>query len=401
MPRALPGFLSFLSLVILGACAAPESQSQDTRKGAAPAATQVDPSQDSTSAPQDEKPSGPSQDTAQAPETPIILPASVLASTRLGSPQDDVRPPRGPGMILMGGGPDVDSAFVWAHDTIAGDAQTRAGDVLIIRATGDDGYDAYLNALAMFSSVQTLVIPRVISTSDLALVGKLVDRAEVIFFAGGNQADYVAWKDSELMKAVQRVYQRGGVIGGTSAGLAIMGAFVFDAVSAGTANVTTGTATLDPFEAAISFTRGMLNIPFLKNLITDSHFRQRERFGRLAAFMARQFADAAIAAPSLVTGLGVDEGTAVLLDKNGKGVLAPGSTGAAYVMKSAAATRIARGQSLLTSALDVIKLDAVGQYYDFVKACGTGARYNFTVDGTNLYAIDAPYTVVANPGTCP
>jgi cyanophycinase len=304
-------------------------------------------------------------------------------------------------MILMGGGTDVDSAFVWAHDVIAGDAQTRAGDVLVIRATGADGYDAYLNGLAMFSSVQTLVIPRMISTADLGIVGKLVDRAEVIFFAGGNQADYVAWKDSEVMKAVQRVYQRGGVIGGTSAGLAIMGPFVFDAVSAGTANVTTGTATRDPFEAAISFTRGMLNFPFLKNLVTDSHFRQRERFGRLAAFMARQFADGAISAPNLVTGLGVDEATAVLLDKNGKGVLAPGSTGAAYVMRSANAVRIVKGQSFLSSTLDVIRLDAAGQYYDFVKACGTGARYNFTVDGDNLYPIDAPYTVTGNPGTCP
>jgi len=181
----------------------------------------------------------------------------------------------------------------------------------------------------------------------------------------------------------------------------IMGPFVFDAVSAGKANVTTGTATRDPFEPAISFTRGMLNFPFLKNVVTDSHFRQRERFGRLAAFMARQFADGAIAAPNLVTGLGVDEATAVLLDKNGKGLLAPGSTGAAYVMKSANAVRIVKGQSLLTNTLDVIRLDAAGQYYDFVKACGTGSRFNFTVDGDNLYPIDAPYTVTANPGTCP
>jgi hypothetical protein len=117
--------------------------------------------------------------------------------------------------------------------------------------------------------------------------------------------------------------------------------------------------------------------------------------------MARQFADGAISAPNLVTGLGVDEATAVLLDKNGKAVLAPGSTGAAYVMKSSSAVRLMRGQSLLSSALDVIKLDAVGQYYDFAKACGTGPRYNFTVDGANLYPIDAPYTVTANPGTCP
>ncbi|HET9237574.1 MAG TPA: cyanophycinase [Oligoflexus sp.] len=324
-----------------------------------------------------------------------------MATTRLGSTQDDVRPPKGPGMILMGGGTDVDSAFVWAHDVIAGDPQTKAGDVLVIRATGADGYDAYLNGLAMFSSVQTLVIPRVISTADLAIAAKLVDRAELIFFAGGNQADYVAWKDSELMKAVQRVYQRGGVIGGTSAGLAIMGPFVFDAVSAGTASVTTGTATRDPFDPAISFTRGMLNVPFLKNLVTDSHFRQRERFGRLATFMARQFADGAISAPDLVTGLGVDEATAVLLDKNGKGVLAPGSTGAAYVIKSASAVRIVEGQSFLSNTLDVIRLDAAEQYYDFVQACGTGARYNFTVDGANLYPMDAPYTVSASPGTCP
>ena len=38
-------------------------------------------------------------------------------------------------------------------------SKARGADVVVLRATGADGYDAYLDGLAQFNSVQTLKIP--------------------------------------------------------------------------------------------------------------------------------------------------------------------------------------------------------------------------------------------------
>jgi cyanophycinase-like exopeptidase len=302
----------------------------------------------------------------------------------------------------MGGGADVDAAFIWAHQQIAGNESTRRGDALILRASGSDGYDAYLNELAPFNSVQTLIISPKATRIDLATAAAWVQRAEFVFFAGGNQSYYVDWKNSELMDAVQDLWHRGGVIGGTSAGLAILGQFVFDAKSAGSANVTTEDAVEDPFVPTVSFTRNMLDFSLMRNVITDSHFEERDRLGRLTSFMARQIADEQALAP--IMGLGINEGTALLLDAaTGLAQRAQGSTGSAFIIRGGAAQRMEKGTPLLYERLKVIRLDADGQSYDFKKSCGTGPAYELTVDGSKpgFYSPPDAYTKSAAAGKCP
>jgi cyanophycinase-like exopeptidase len=334
---------------------------------------------------------------------PIVIPATVTVTPRKGSINDDKALPKRGGLILMGGGTDVDSAFVWAHDQITGDNTTRRGDVLVMRATGADGYDQYIYDLAPFNSVQTVIISSAATSEDLNTVALLINRAEFVFFAGGNQADYVGWRNSKLMPAVQNVVKRGGVVGGTSAGLAILGQFVFDAITAGASNVTTADAVADPFAIAISFTRNMLGFPSMQGIITDTHFAERDRFGRLTTFMARQVIDGAVPPTGPITGLGVSEGTAILVDvMTGRGIRATDSVGAAFFIRGAAANRITKGQTLLYNNLSVIRLDADGQYYDFAKNCGTGPSYTVSVDGS-AQAVYEPvnvYTVAASNGTC-
>ncbi|HYX39683.1 MAG TPA: hypothetical protein VE954_41830, partial [Oligoflexus sp.] len=162
-----------------------------------------------------ETPEQKDKDKVAAPidDGPIVLPSTVTATARKGAADDDRTPPKTGGLILMGGGTDVDSSFVWAHDIIAGDKTTRRGDVLVLRATGADGYDQYIYDLAPFNSVQTLIIAPAAIPEHLDTVARLINRSEVIFFAGGNQADYVAWRNSKLMPAVQNVVTRGGVVG--------------------------------------------------------------------------------------------------------------------------------------------------------------------------------------------
>ena len=163
-------------------------------------------------------------DTAVADAGPLPLdappdaPLTLTVFPRVGSPDDDTASPHGPGSILMGGGVDVDAAFIWMHSAITAAPSGRGGDVVILRATGTNAYDAYIYGLAAFNSVQTLLIPPQAGPADLAFAAGIVSRAEAVFFAGGNQASYVAWNGSPLMAEVQHTYERGGVVGGTSAG---------------------------------------------------------------------------------------------------------------------------------------------------------------------------------------
>lgn len=318
---------------------------------------------------------------------------------RVGASSDSTFTLEGPGLVLAGGGSDVDAEFVWMRSTLSS-AGGRLGDVVVLRASGTNAYDAYIYGLAQFGSVQTLLLPPPSTLADLLLAASIVDRAEAVFFAGGDQSRYAAWAGSELMAAVQRVYGRGGVVGGTSAGLAMLGQYAYDARAG---SVTSAEALANPYAPSVTFTRNALGFSPLAGAITDSHFRPRDRFGRLTAFMARQVADGAT---SSVLGIGVDEATAVVVDKTGRGTLLRqgASTGAAYFVTGAAATQCASGQPLVYPGLSVVRLDATsGQYYDLTRRCGTGPKYALAVDArlADPYSGTNPYTAAGAAGVCP
>ncbi len=332
-------------------------------------------------------------------------PLSITVFPRVGDPTDDAVKPAGPGLVVMGGGPDVDDAFVWAQATIAGSRAGRAGDVVVLRATGGDAYAPYLHAIAPFHSVQTLLVPSGASKADLAAAAAIVDRAEVVFFAGGDQSDYVAWKGTSLAAAVQGVFDRGGVVGGTSAGAAILGHHVYDARNAGTNNLTSADALVDPFDARATFTHGMFAFPALREVITDTHFEQRDRFGRLAAFMARQHVDGAVTTvPPLVVGVGVDEGAALVVDSSGVARLKRQKTGArAFVAKADAPGALLPGAPLVYPGLMVYRFDDPLDTFDFAKGCGDLRSYAEAVDGSKAspFTPPSPYDAPGTTAPCP
>lgn len=336
-------------------------------------------------------------------------PLTLTVFPRVGDPTDDTTPPKGPGLVLAGG-PDVDAAFVWAHDTITGGKTTRGGDVVVLRASGGNGYDAYIDGLAPWRSVQTLLLPSAPTLADYAFAAKVVAAAEMVWFAGGDQAQYVRWKGSALMKAVAGVHARGGVVGGTSAGAMIQGAFTFDALNAISESVTSDVALADPFDPKISLTKRVIDYgpggAGLGDVLVDVHFRQRGRLGRLSAFLARALHDSmADRSPPRALGIGVDEGAAVLVDASRRATITRDSptTDAAYFVRVAPAARIAKGQTLQVLGAAVTRLDALDQWFDLDRWCGTGPTYAVDVDGAAAppYAPAAPYSVAAPAGACP
>lgn len=225
------------------------------------------------------------------------------------------------GLALMGGGTDVDEVFRWLG------GKANGGDFVVLRASGNDAYDPYIDALVpALDSVATLIVPSVAGAND-PFVAQQVREAEAIFIAGGDQSDYINfWKNTALESAIYQSIARGAPIGGTSAGLAVLSEFDFSAVNG---SVTSSEALADPYNPAVVLDSGFVNetdfvaaqgmpsaLRYLDNVITDSHFQQRDRFGRLVTFVARIDQDGSPTDPA-PHGIGVNEQTALLIDDNG------------------------------------------------------------------------------------
>ncbi|HLJ83958.1 MAG TPA: cyanophycinase [Candidatus Eremiobacteraceae bacterium] len=335
-----------------------------------------------------------------APAAAATTACHAIFYNPVGTPETAAIRSRGPGLVLMGGGTDVDSAFRWIATTIAGSPSRDAGDLVVLRASGDNDYDAYIHGLGRYHSVRTILLPPCASASDISRAAAIVSRAQAVFFAGGDQADYVIWKGTSLAGAVQQLYDRGGVVGGTSAGLAILGSYVFDAVAGDrTHDVHTPDAVADPYEPAISFTEKFFDFPPLRGVITDTHFRVRDRFGRLAAFMA--LLDAEHGAGT-VRAIAMDARSALVVDRDGVGtLLLQGSGGRALFVRGGEAVRLQRGRPLIVRGLDVVVLDRAGQRFDVRRWCGDGLEYSVDVDGDRkaMYSPTDPY--IAPPGAHP
>jgi hypothetical protein len=70
---------------------------------------------------------------------------------RLGNPSDVETKARF-GIAMMGGGSDLDEAFRWLCN------KGNGGDFLVLRASGDDDYNSYINGLCKTNSVATHTI---------------------------------------------------------------------------------------------------------------------------------------------------------------------------------------------------------------------------------------------------
>jgi cyanophycinase len=243
----------------------------------------------------------------------LIAPPACAELTRYWTGNsDDVRPRlHGPLLLLAGGGGDVTAGLQSGIDRIRGCTACDAKiDVVVLRASGAEGYNDYFMNMNGVDSVLTMVITDRDSSSRPDVVEAVRD-AELIYFAGGDQCNYIRWiKGTPVERAVEAVHRRGGAIGGTSAGLAIQGEFSYDACPSQSAK--SAEVLLDPFHADVSVSTGFFEWRAMRGVVTDTHFQQRDRLGRTIVFLARSGAR---------IGLGVSEGTIALVDRDGRGVV--------------------------------------------------------------------------------
>ena len=219
--------------------------------------------------------------------------------------------------MLEGVGTDVDAAY---QSTCQ---MSGNGDFLVIRATGTDAYNPYIQQLCPNeNSVATLIIPNLTAAND-PFVSSTILHAEALFIAGGNQADYINfWQGTPVQSALNTLIAKGVPIGGTSAGMNVLSQFVYTAL-VGNQGVTSSEALANPYNKYITLGETFVNISILQGLLDDPHFVTRDRMGRDLAFMCRVYENGWSNAPRDIT---IDEQTALLLDSKGNGTVVGVST---------------------------------------------------------------------------
>jgi cyanophycinase-like exopeptidase len=168
-------------------------------------------------------------------------------------------------------------------------------------------------------------------------------------------------------------------IGGSSAGLAILGRYSYTAFDGG--SMESKVALANPFDSGVTLEDDFLHIRNLESLITDTHFARRARLGRLITFVARLQSEK----NKNVFGIGVDEKTALLVDADGTARLAAGSAGSAWMIVPSARATLKPAQPLTMHGIALTRIDA-GSVVDIphhtVK--NPGATATLTLDGGRL-----------------
>ncbi len=261
------------------------------------------------------------------------------------------------GAMLEGGGSDRRPAWEWFLQ------QADYGDIVILCASCDNIYNQYVLNIHDVDSVQTLKLTKPEAASDPFVIQSIAG-ADGIFFAGGDQSDYVrVWKDTPVEDAINGVIARSGAIGGISAGLAILGQFLFAAEKD---TIQSGQAMADCYAKKITLERDMLDEPLLTSAITDTHFTQRERMGRMLTFMARVITDGWA---SRVKGIGVDEDAAALVTSDGVATVVGQGSVSFVKMRPADIVSCVLGEPLETRFLNV-RVIHVGSTFDIVTWSG-------------------------------
>jgi len=281
--------------------------------------------------------------------------------------------------LLMGGGSDVDNAFSQNVTSHIGAGM----DVVVLRADDSNGYNDYLASLMAADSVVTLVVDsQTKANSDY--VEWVVNSAEFVFMAGGDQSAYLnAWQGTKLQAAVQHVYDKGGVIGGTSAGMASMGSTMYD--PDGILGAVSNEVVTDFCHETLNFSTAMFDVPALANTITDTHFFERDRMGRSLVFLANQ--------PANYKAIAASEGTSLFVEADGQAEVVGAYE--IYVMYNGSNTNLSQascGQAVIYDEVNRIKLVS-GQSINLNTLSHNGDEITISIDGRNtqFYNPTSPY----------
>lgn len=156
-------------------------------------------------------------------------------------------------------------------------------------------------------------------------IAKKIEDYDAIWFVGGDQIRLIKTlvtadgKDTVVLKAIRKIYENGAVLGGTSAGAAVMSnPMIASGTSVGA--LTNGVHILKNFDQDTDDDQLFLTtgLGFFTHGIVDQHFLERGRFGRL--LVATQYIKSRY-------GFGIDENSAMVYTGADESIEVVGASG--------------------------------------------------------------------------
>lgn len=198
-------------------------------------------------------------------------------------------------LLIIGGAEDKEGDCKILREFLRCAGGTKARIVVMTAATSLPGEvgDNYIRVFERLGAEDVRVVdtqtPEDAKNPDYL---EAIEQATGIFFTGGDQARIISClKDTKLDAAMHKRYSEGIIIGGTSAGAAMMPDMM----------IIEGDSETNPRVDVVAMGPGM---GFLPGVVIDQHFAQRGRLGRLVTALLLQPA---------VLGFGIDENTAILV----------------------------------------------------------------------------------------
>ncbi|MCE2954515.1 MAG: cyanophycinase [Gemmatimonas sp.] len=211
----------------------------------------------------------------------------------------------GRGTLFIVGGGTQPLSLVQDFVTRAGGAKARIVVFAMASASGErSGESSAARFRTMGAEARNVWITREQANTDS--VARLLDGATAVWFGGGDQNRLTAvLRGTRTERAIRARYEAGAVIGGTSAGAAVLSTPMITGDELGTRR--------DTSEAWTRVERGSVAVDsgfgYLTTAIVDQHFLRRKRHNRLLSLV--------LATPPHL-GVGIDEGTALIVEPNGQ-----------------------------------------------------------------------------------
>ena len=262
-----------------------------------------------------------------------------------------------PGLLMSGGGEWSYEAFRWFA------AHAGNGHLVLLRAPDKDATTEDMTGSATemyekvggFASIRTIAFFNKSASRNREIINA-IRNADAIFLAGGDQSRYVNyWRGTAIEDAINEHIAKGKPLGGTSAGLAVQGEYLYGAMDGG--SIRSPEALANPIGPAVTIETHFLEIPILRGIVTDSHFKERERQGRLVAFLAK----AQNHSNRPLIGLGIDEETALVVEGDGSAKVFSNKNGFVWKFENIAPINLAN--SPLNA--DAIKVTGIADFSGF------------------------------------
>lgn len=250
-------------------------------------------------------------------------------------------------LIIGGGSENITSTTSWNYEAFnwaVTQSSNKKVAILHYSTTTSSDFENYFIDYCGASEVKSFVVNSS-GANNANLINEILEY-DVFYLRGGDQWYYYSyWKGTLMEDAIHNKYHNGGVICGTSAGLAILSGVMF------TAQYSSAYSHLCIKNTNhVSITLDDNFIEVLPGFIFDSHFTNRGRMGRLVSFMAHWKKNEG----EDIVGIGVDEISALSIDED-KNATAYGA-GIVGVYRLKEGTDYKPGILLSLDSLNVIQL---------------------------------------------